>query len=449
MRNDATGIFHAGLKAVNPEIAVRRYCRLADGHLFVADKSYDLTRFNHLFVIGAGKASAPMARSIEDLLGERISKGIINVKYEHTAKLARIRLVEAGHPIPDENGKEGSRAILNLAKEAQKDDLVICLMSGGGSALLPLPAQNLTLKDKQATIKVLLACGATIHEINTIRKHTSAVKGGQLARAVYPATIISLILSDVVGDNLDVIASGPTVPDSSSFSDCMEIFSRYGIIKKLPPSVVRHIKTGISGKTSETSKIGDPAFSRTHNQIIGSNFEAIIAAKQKAEELGYQTLALSSMIQGETKDVAQVHGAIVREILKTGNPISPPACILSGGETTVTVTGSGLGGRNQEFSLAMAIDIAGNDTIIVLSAGTDGTDGPTDAAGAVADTYTCKRALSIGLDPKQFLTNNDSYHFFEQLGDLFMTGPTNTNVMDLRVALVSSSKKTKRTTGDG
>ncbi len=449
MRNDATSIFHAGLKAANPDIAVKNYCRLADGHLFIADKSYDLARFNHLLVIGAGKASSAMARSIEDLLGKRITKGIINVKYGHTAKLARIRLVEAGHPIPDKNGEEGSRAILNLAKEAQKDDLVFCLMSGGGSALLPLPAQGLTLKDKQDTIKVLLACGATIHEINAIRKHTSAVKGGQIARAVYPATLISLILSDVVGDNLDVIASGPTVPDLSSFSDCMEIFRRHGIIKKLPPSVVRHIKAGISGKISETSKIGDPAFLRTHNQIIGSNFEAIIAAKQKAEELGYHTLALSSMIEGETKDVAQVHGAIVREILKTGNPISPPACILSGGETTVTVTGKGLGGRNQEFSLAMAIDIVGNDSIVALSAGTDGTDGPTDAAGAVADTYTFKKALSIGLDPKQFLANNDSYHFFEQLGDLFITGPTNTNVMDLRIALVSSSKKNKRTAGDG
>ena len=264
LRIDAAEIFHAGLKAVDPGIAVKRYCRLDGSHLFIGDKSYDLSRFNHLFVIGAGKASAPMANSMEDLLGERIAKGIINVKYGHTAKLTRIKLVEAGHPIPDKNGEEGSRAILNLAKEAQKDDLVLCLMSGGGSALLPLPAQGLTLKDKQETIKVLLACGATIHEINAIRKHTSAVKGGQIARAVHPATLISLILSDVVGDNLDVIASGPTVPDSSSFSDCMEIFRRYSIIKKLPASVVRHIKAGISGKVSETSKKGDPAFFAVH-----------------------------------------------------------------------------------------------------------------------------------------------------------------------------------------
>ena len=233
-----------------------------------------------------------------------------------------------------------------------------------------------------------------------------------------------------------MIASGPTVPDSSSFSDCMEIFRRYSIIKKLPASVVRHIKAGISGKVSETSKKGDPAFLRTRNQIIGSNFEAIIAAKQKAEGLGYTTLVLSSMIEGETKDVAHVHGAIAREILKTDNPIPPPACILSGGETTVTITGKGLGGRSQEFSLAMAIDIAGNESIVALSAGTDGTDGPTEAAGAVADTDTFKRAVSMGLDPRQFLVNNDSYHFFDQLGDLFITGPTNTNVMDMRIILV-------------
>jgi len=308
-------------------------------------------------------------------------------------------------------------------------------MSGGGSALLPLPANGLTLKDKQDTIKVLLSCGATIHEINAIRKHTSGIKGGRLARAVYPATLVSLILSDVVGDDLDVVASGPTVPDSSRFMDCMEIFDKYNIIKKLPPSVVNHIEAGITGKVHETPKAGDPIFENVNNIIIGSNFEAIMAAKKEAESLGYNTLVLSSMIEGETKHVAHVHGAIAREIIKTGNPLPPPACILSGGETTVSITGDGLGGRCQEFALAAALDISENENIVILTAGTDGTDGPTDAAGAVIDSGTIQRATEKGLDPKKYLSDNNSYHFFKNLNDLIITGPTNTNVMDLRIVL--------------
>jgi len=437
MRKNAVEIFHAGLQAVEPGIAVKNCCRLEDGHFFIGGRDYDLSRFNDLFVIGAGKASAPMAAALEELLGGRIKTGIINVKYGHTTDLDRIRLIEAGHPVPDQNGETGSRGILDLAGEAAESDLVFCLMSGGGSALLPLAAEGLTLKDKQDTIKVLLSCGATIHEINAIRKHTSRIKGGRLARAVYPASLVSLILSDVVGDNLDVIASGPTVPDSSSFSDCMDIFSKYRIVEELPESLVRHIEAGIAGRIPETPKADDPAFGSTNNLIIGSNMEAVMAAGQKAENLGYQTLVLSSMIEGETRDVAHVHGAIAREITKTGHPIPPPACILSGGETTVTIKGDGLGGRCQEFSLAAAMDIAESDGIVVLCGGTDGTDGPTDAAGAIADAYTCKKALSLGLDPKKYLADNDSYHFFEKLGDLLKTGPTNTNVMDLRIMLVS------------
>ena len=435
MRDDAVKIFFSGLQAVEPGAAVKNYCRIDDDRFFIGDRIYDLSRFNNVFVIGAGKASAPMAAALEDLIGKRITDGIVNVKYGHLAELKRVKLIEAGHPVPDESGERGSHAILNLVNNAQKDDLVLCLMSGGGSALLPLPAEGLTLKDKQDTTKVLLACGATIHEINAIRKHTSMIKGGRLARATYPATLVALILSDVVGDNLDVIASGPTVPDSSTFMDCMEIFKKYNITEKLPANVVTHIESGIGGSVPETPKSGDPAFDRTHNQIVGSNFEAISAAKKEAETLGYNTLVLSSMIEGETKPVAHVHGAIAREIIKSGHPIRPPACILSGGETTVTITGTGLGGRCQEFALAAALDISGNRNIVVLGGGTDGTDGPTDAAGAIVDSNTITRAMAMGLDPHHYLSNNDSYHFFETLGDLFITGPTNTNVMDLRIVL--------------
>ncbi len=437
MRQDAINIFQSGLQAVEPGMAVKNACRREGEHFFIGGLDYDLSQIDNVYVLGAGKASAPMAAAIEEFLGKRIRSGIINVKYGHLAELKYIKLVEAGHPVPDENGEQGSGEILDLAKAAGKDDLVLCLMSGGGSALTPLPAQGLTLKDKQDTIKVLLACGATIHEINAIRKHTSRLKGGRLAQAAHPATLISLILSDVVGDNLDVIASGPTVPDASSFPECMEIFNKYRIIEKLPIKVVDHIRAGIEGVISETPKAGDPVFGRTQNLIIGSNMNAIRAAKQKAEALGYNSIILSSMIEGETRDVAHVHGAIAREIIKTGHPIEAPACILSGGETTVTITGQGLGGRSQEFSLAAAIDIADVDGVVVLCAGTDGTDGPTDAAGAIADTHTISRALSAGLNPHKFLTDNDSYHFFDQMSDLFKTGPTNTNVMDLRIVLVA------------
>jgi hydroxypyruvate reductase len=435
MREDAVNIFNSGLRAVEPGAAVKNYCRREGDQFRVGDRKYDLNRFNNIIVLGAGKASAPMAAAIEDLVGNRIKSGVVNVKYGHTAELRHVELIEAGHPVPDKNGETGSQAILNLAKHAGKDDLILCLMSGGGSALLPLAADGLTLKNKQDTIKVLLACGATIHEINAIRKHTSGIKGGRLAQTAYPATLVSLILSDVVGDDLDVIASGPSVPDSSTYTDCRKIFEKYNILDELPDIVVKHIEAGINCQIPETPKMGDPAFEKVENVIVGSNFEAISAAKKKAESLGYKTLVLSSMIEGETKHVAHVHGAIAREILKTGHPAPTPACILSGGETTVTITGSGLGGRCQEFALAAALDISENDNIVILCGGTDGNDGPTDAAGAVVDSDTITRATAMDLDPYEYLANNDSYHFFKIMDDLFITGPTNTNVMDLRIIL--------------
>jgi len=436
MRRDAVRIFYKGLEAVASGAAVKRYCSIEDDLLWIDHRVYDLGKYQNIFVIGAGKASASMAAAMEKILGKRITAGIINVKYKHVADLNRIKLIEAGHPIPDENGRRGADEILNLAKKAAINDLVLCLISGGGSALLPLPFPGLSLKDKQKTIKVLLACGATIHEINTIRKHLSLIKGGRLAQAVHPATLVTLILSDVVGDDLDVIASGPTVPDPSTFAQCLEILHKYNILKMLPETVANHIKAGNLAQIPETPKAGDPAFDETHHLIVGSNFEAITAAEQEARHRGYNTLILSSMIEGETRHVARVHGAIAREILKTGNPLLPPACILSGGETTVTLRGKGTGGRNQEFALAAAIDISGNKNVVVLSGGTDGTDGPTDAAGALSDTMTTERGARIGLDPFFYLANNDAYHFFLKLNDLLVTGPTNTNVMDLRIMLV-------------
>ena len=441
MREAAQRIFLAGVEAVEPAAAVKRYCRREGDRLLIGESVLDLSAFNRILVVGAGKASAPMALAVEQILGERITRGIVNLKYGYTVPLQRIDLVEAGHPVADENGVRGAQQILDLITGARQSDLILCLISGGGSALLPLPVESISLGDKQESFHVLTACGATIHEMNTIRKHMSRIKGGHLARAAHPATVISLMLSDVVGDDLDVIASGPTVPDSTTYHDCFRILDRYEVGKALPVNVVHHLSAGLKGKVPETPKAGDAVFANTRNLIVGNNIEALSAAEREARRMGYQTMVLSSMIEGETQCVAATHCAIAREILRTGHPIKTPACILSGGETTVIIKGKGVGGRNQEFSLAAAIGLAEVGPVVVLCAGTDGTDGPTDAAGAFADLRTVARARELGMDASNYLAENDAYHFFKPLDDLLVTGPTNTNVMDLRVMLVGLPDK--------
>jgi len=409
LRRQALQIFRAALKAADPYQAVLRHLRL------------NPQAYQNIFVIGAGKASAQMARAVERMLGARITAGEINVKDGHGAKLRRIKINECGHPVPDQRGVAGARRIAQIASQAGPDDLVICLISGGASALLPLPAPSITLVQKQKITRSLLACGASIHEINCVRKHISAIKGGQLARLAYPATLLTLILSDVVGDDLDAIGSGPTVPDRSTIADARVILSKYGIPNKL--------------RMEETPKPGDKVFQKTRNVIVGSNALAVDAAVMEAGRLGFHTLVLSTSLVGEAREVARVHAAIAREIQVAGRPVKVPACVISGGETTVTIRGQGLGGRNQEFALAAAIDIAGLGDTLILSAGTDGTDGPTDAAGAIADGATLARAQALGLDASAYLTNNDSYHFFEATGDLIKTGPTGTNVADIQLIL--------------
>ena len=441
MRQDAVDIFQAGLEAVDPVAAVRRCVSLNHSQLTIADKIFDLSQVHNLYIIGAGKASGAMAAALEEILTARITDGIVVVKYGHAAKLSRVSLVEAGHPVPDKKGQEGADRIRELAEKAEIGDLVICLVSGGGSALLPCPSPGLTLTDKQETIQVLLSCGASIHEINTLRKHLSCIKGGQLSQAAHPARVVSLILSDVVGDDLDVIASGPTVADPSTFQDCMNILSKYRIADKLTPAINKHIVKGLEGKIKETPKPGNTVFSKSDHFIIGNNIRALDSARHQAESLGYNTTMLTSLLTGETKDAAHFHAAIIREIFQSGHPSRPPACLLSGGETTVTIEGQGKGGRNQEFALASAIALGNVGPVVYLSAGTDGTDGPTDAAGAIMDSTTLTRAKAKGLDPATYLANNDSYHFFQALGDLYITGPTKTNVMDLRIAVVGGKTK--------
>ena len=436
-RTDIRKIFDAGLKAADPGETIRRAVKLTGERLVIGDREYDPGAFDSVVLVGAGKAAASMASALEGILGSYLTEGMITTKYGHGLALNIVSVTEAGHPIPDESGVRGSERILGLLEGAGERDLVLCVISGGGSALLPMPAGNISLQDKQKTTQTLLDCGADIHEINTIRKHISGIKGGRLAEAAFPATLVTLILSDVTGDDLDVIASGPTVPDRSTFRDCMEIVDKYDLGEKLPLPVIEYLESGVQGREPETPKPGDPVFDRTLALITGSCALSVSSAKQKAVELGYETIILSSCIEGETRDVAKVHAAIAKEIQKSGNPVSIPGCVISGGETTVTIRGDGLGGRNMEFVLAAAMEIDGLGGVTVLSGGTDGTDGPTDAAGAIADGTTVQVARGRGYDAARYLRNNDSYHFFEATGDLLMTGPTMTNVMDLRVFLVT------------
>ncbi|MBW2596294.1 MAG: glycerate kinase [Deltaproteobacteria bacterium] len=436
-RLDIREIFDAGLKAADPGEAIRRAVKLTGKRLVIGDREYDPGAFDRVVVVGAGKAAASMASALEGILGSYITEGMITTKYGYGLALNVVSVTEAGHPIPDESGVRGSERILGLLEGAGERDLVLCVISGGGSALLPMPVSGISLYDKQKTTQALLDCGADIHEINTIRKHISGIKGGRLAEAAFPATLVALILSDVTGDDLDVIASGPTVPDRSTFRGCMEIVDKYDLGEKLPLPVIAYLKSGVQGREPETPKPGDRVFDRTLALVTGSCALSVSSAKQKAVELGYNAIILSSCIEGETRDVAKVHAAIAKEIQKSGNPVSIPGGVISGGETTVTIRGDGLGGRNMEFVLAAAMEIDGLGGITLLSGGTDGTDGPTDAAGAIADGTTVQAARGRGYDAARYLRNNDSYHFFEATGDLLMTGPTMTNVMDLRIFLVT------------
>lgn len=436
-RKQLEEIFSAGLQAVDPESAVKRNVELTGRQLRVGEKSYSLDDFKRIFVTGVGKGTAPMAKALEDILGDHLTEGWIIVKYDHGLPLEKIRVFEAAHPVPDDAGLDAARFVLDRLAECTEKDLVICAFSGGGSALFPSIRPPLTFEGKQKTTRLLLECGATINEINSIRKHMSLGKGGQLAKIAYPATVISLFLSDVVGDPLDVIASGPTVPDTSTFADCVGIIEKFGIAEKVPPDVLQFLKDGAAGILEETPKAGDIVFQRNQNLVVGSNRAALFAAEKQAVALGYNTLILSSFIEGEAREVAAVMTAIGKEILESGHPLSPPACILAGGETTVTIRGQGKGGRNQELALAAAIAMKGWPRVTLLSAGTDGSDGPTDAAGAFADGNTFSDAQRKGLNPLHYLQNNDSYNLFSQLEQLFKTGPTRTNVMDVICLLVT------------
>lgn len=432
LRRDAKTIFARALLAADAGYAVRSYLSLGHGVILAGNVKLLLKDFDRVFLLAVGKASVAMAAAVKKVLGAQLTGGIVVTKHGHlTAKLKKLQVIEAGHPVPDESGRAASAQVIGLLRELNVRDLLIVAVSGGASALLPAPAEPINLREKGKVTDLLLRAGATIHELNAVRKHISTLKGGQLAALAYPATVVSLLLSDVVGDRIDVIGSGPTAPDTSTFGDAIKILKYYKLDSRVPQRVLARLEQGSAGLLPETPKPGDPLFRNVHNQIIGSNRLALKAAASQAKKLGYAPMVLSSTMEGETREVARVHAEILREASMSKFPV----CLLSGGETTVTVKGQGKGGRNQEFALAAALAIDGLKDVLVLSAGTDGTDGPTDAAGAIALGDTVCRARAAGLNAYEHLQDNNSYPFFDALGDLVKTGPTGTNVMDIHLLL--------------
>ena len=427
-------IQRAALAAVDPGAAVRRHVQYREGLLTIGGRDYDLAGVERVWVVGGGKAATAMVAALHQLLGSRLDGGLVVTKYRHVdpgLETGAVRVVEAGHPLPDDAGVQGTARVADLLATATERDLVLAVISGGGSALLTLPSVGLDLADLQGTTDLLLRSGATIVELNTVRKHLSQIKGGGLARLAGGARVASLILSDVVGDPLDVIASGPTVPDPTTFSEAVTILDRYGLAGSVPPAVRRHLQAGLRGQLPETPKAGAALFARVHNLIVGSNRLAAEAAAQEALARGFNALLLSTFVEGEAREVALVAAALAKELVHHDRPVPRPACLVWGGETTVTVRGGGKGGRNQELALAAALAMQDLTNVLLVALGTDGTDGPTDAAGAVATGETVSRAALLGLDPHAYLADNDAYTFFDALGDLIRTGPTGTNVNDL------------------
>ena len=426
-------IVNKAIASADSSSAMRRRLTLEGGCLRVGTHEFDLSEVGKIIVVGGGKASGNMAEVLEEILGDRVTGGVVNVPEGMASKYCarKIDLVEAGHPLPTEAGVRGAERMLDLVSGLGPRDLIICLLSGGGSALVTLPADGISLDELREATQLLLKSGASIQEVNAARKHLSKIKGGQLAKAAHPARVITLLISDVVGDRLDTIASGPTYPDPTTYSDALAVIEKYRIVERAPRNILKRLKLGAGGKVPETPKPGEKYFLNTFHEIIASNADAVRAAAGVGKSRGFNVSMLTTTMQGEAREVGANLVAIAKDAMEAGKPVSRPALLISGGETTVTVKGEGLGGRNQELVLSAAIGISGLRKVAVASFSTDGIDGPTDAAGAVADGFTLGRAEHLGLDPAAYLERNDSYSFFKELGDLLLTGPTGTNVMDV------------------
>ena len=431
-RRSSLEALESALEAVEPTALIKGRLRMTgDRRLLVGRKRFNLRRFRRVLVIGGGKASAAMARAVEDVLGDEITGGVVNVLESQARRSGtmRVRLHGATHPLPSEKGERGVREMLKLVGNPTDDTLVICLISGGGSAMLPMPRKDIALSDKIETTRSLLRAGANIRELNIVRKHLSEIKGGWLAVKLYPATVVSLVISDVIGNRLDSIASGPLYPDPSTFQDAEKVLEKYALSRKVPPSVSDLIRRGEAGSVPDTPKPGSKYFKRITNVIVGSNEDACAAAVRRLRVLHCRPTLVTTGYQGEAEDVGRHFGSIPVQAAERTRPRS----WVAGGETTVTVRGDGHGGRNQEFALGAAMKISGNPGVAIVSIGTDGMDGPTDAAGAIVDGSSIARARALGLGPRECLRRNDSYQFFREIGDLVMTGPTGTNVNDVCV----------------
>lgn len=438
LHSDAERILAAGLKAADPEKAVRRHVRRSGNLLRAGERTFDLGDIRNVWVLGAGKAAASMGRSLERILGTRLSGGFLVTKYGHGLALRKLDVLEAGHPFPDANSVIAGERFALLARSIAPGDLVFCLFSGGASSLLVFPAEGITLEDKVACTKELMAAGASIHDLNAVRKHLSILKGGGVARLLQGAFLVSLVLSDVVGDDRATIASGPTVGDGTTFSDCMDVIRRFGLLRRIPRSVLERFKEGMAGRIEETPGSSDPLFRGSGYVVVGNNAAACTAASNAARRMGYHSVVLTSGLEGDTGAAAGFHMSVMEEIVSHHRPVRRPACVISGGETTVKVMGKGMGGRNQEFVMHCVRRLANlGASCLVASLGTDGTDGPTDAAGAMADNSTLARSLKYGpFFLRECIENNNSYEFFKRLDGLIVTGPTRTNVMDLRILLI-------------
>jgi glycerate 2-kinase len=426
---NAIDIFTHAVSAVKPSTLIQKHLSRQADHLMICGNRIPLHA--RVFIIGAGKAAALMAQTTEEIVGDVITDGLVVTKYEHGLPLHKIKLIEAGHPVPDENSLRATKEVMKLVLNLTPQDIVIFLLSGGASSLLADCPEGAHLTEVQEVFDLLLKSGADIHEMNKVRKHISNIKGGQLAKAIYPARLYALILSDVIGDDLDIIGSGPTAPDSSTFADALAVLNKYQITDKLPSAVYRYLLDGYEGKIADTPKEGDACFINTHNCIIGSNRIALQAAAAKASELGYDTQIITNTLKGEASRVGQ---DLAEEAMSWSG--QRPACLLYGGESTVTIKGKGKGGRNMELALAAGSHCHSQPGITILAAGTDGTDGPTDAAGAVVNAHIMERAKMLHGSPTPYLDNNDSYTYFLETNALVKTGPTQTNVMDIMITLI-------------
>jgi len=421
----------AGIEAADPGRAVAERLSLSDSTLVIDGDRYDLANYEHVYVLGGGDDAAVVARALEDLLGAHIDDGAVVT--DNPVETERIDVLPGDHPVPSERGVESTREVLALAERAGADDLVLGVITGGGSAVMPAPAEGLDLAALQATTEAVLASGADIGEINAVRKHCSALKGGQLARAAAPATVAGLVVSDVIGNRLDVIASGPLTPDESTYADALDVLDRYDV--DVPDAVATRLRAGADGELPETPSMGDEIFSAVRQYVLADGMTALDGAAEAAEEAGYDTLVLSSRVRGEASEAAKVLVGIAEEVAATGTPIDPPAVVLSGGETTVTVRGDGTGGPNQEFALSAGVELEA-PAVTVASVDTDGIDGVSDNAGGVV---TAADVAPVAEAARAALENNDAGGFLDRHGGLIVTGPTNTNVNDLRLFVVHDS----------